>query len=378
MCLISAELVVKRLRGDGSAGPLPEPLAGPAGGARVVSIVYLACLLVALGAMVLLDARFRLVFWRDARRATIVLALGLVFFLAWDAAGIALGVFARGGSRFMTGIVLAPEFPLEEVFFLLFLCYLTLVLLFGGRAVLDRRERRARARERRMTYALLSLVFLAVAVVVLAVALVLAPDRARLVRRWWAPALLAAVVVLVLTAVFDNLMIVAGFMTYADAHIAGAKLVLVPARRLRLPARRAACCSRPCGCSRAAGGRGRDRPWSRLRSGSWCSSRVRSAGSTPPSRSPPPICSRPAASTLTFVVGTLFFLIPYNLAMYGINDVFDYESDLRNPRKGGAEGALLDRSAHRRTLVAAVVTTVPFLVYLVVVGSPLSWLVLAF
>lgn len=80
----------------------------------------------------------------------------------------------------------------------------------------------------------------------------------------------------------------------------------------------------------------------------------------------------------TFVVGTVFFLIPYNLAMYGINDVFDYESDLRNPRKGGAEGALLDRSAHRRTLVAAVVSTVPFVVYLVVVGSPLSWLVLAF
>ncbi|HBS75362.1 MAG TPA: prenyltransferase, partial [Microbacterium sp.] len=32
---------------------------------------------------------------------------------------------------------------------------------------------------------------------------------------------------------------------------------------------------------------------------------------------------------LTFVVGTLFFLVPYNLAMYGVNDVFDYESDLR-------------------------------------------------
>jgi phytoene desaturase len=29
MCVISAELVVKRLRGDTSAGPLPEPLAAP-------------------------------------------------------------------------------------------------------------------------------------------------------------------------------------------------------------------------------------------------------------------------------------------------------------------------------------------------------------
>ena len=80
---------------------------------------------------------------------------------------------------------------------------------------------------------------------------------------------------------------------------------------------------------------------------------------------------------LVLVVGTLYFLVPYNLAMYGINDVFDYESDLRNPRKGGVEGALLDRSLHRVTLIAVVVTNVPFLVFLVAVGDPLSWLVLA-
>ncbi|HOY82652.1 MAG TPA: prenyltransferase [Rhodoglobus sp.] len=80
---------------------------------------------------------------------------------------------------------------------------------------------------------------------------------------------------------------------------------------------------------------------------------------------------------VTLIVGTLFFLIPYNLAMYGINDVFDYESDLRNPRKGGVEGALLDTRMHRPTLIASVVTTVPFLIYLVIVGSPLSWVVLA-
>ena len=80
---------------------------------------------------------------------------------------------------------------------------------------------------------------------------------------------------------------------------------------------------------------------------------------------------------VVFVVGTLYFLIPYNLAMYGINDVFDYESDLRNPRKGGVEGALLDRSMHRPTLWAALLTNVPFLVFLLVVGNPLSWLVLA-
>jgi 4-hydroxybenzoate polyprenyltransferase len=80
---------------------------------------------------------------------------------------------------------------------------------------------------------------------------------------------------------------------------------------------------------------------------------------------------------LLLVLGTIYFLIPYNLAMYGINDVFDYESDLRNPRKGGVEGALLDPRVHRTTLVAAVATNIPFLAYLFAVGSPLSCLVLA-
>ena len=79
----------------------------------------------------------------------------------------------------------------------------------------------------------------------------------------------------------------------------------------------------------------------------------------------------------TLVVGTIFFLIPYNLAMYGINDVFDYESDLRNPRKGGAHGAVLDRRVHRITLWAAGLSCAPFVAYLVIVGSIASTLVLA-
>jgi 4-hydroxybenzoate polyprenyltransferase len=77
------------------------------------------------------------------------------------------------------------------------------------------------------------------------------------------------------------------------------------------------------------------------------------------------------------VVGTLFFLIPYNLAMYGINDVFDYESDLLNARKGGVEGAVLDRRHHRFILWAAMVSTVPFLVVLAAVGDAVANTVLA-
>lgn len=78
-----------------------------------------------------------------------------------------------------------------------------------------------------------------------------------------------------------------------------------------------------------------------------------------------------------WVIGTLFFLVPYNLAMYGINDVFDYASDLANPRKGGVEGALLPPQRHRAVLVTAAVACVPFVVALVVLGSPVSWLILA-
>jgi 4-hydroxybenzoate polyprenyltransferase len=80
----------------------------------------------------------------------------------------------------------------------------------------------------------------------------------------------------------------------------------------------------------------------------------------------------------TFFLGTLFFLIPYNLLMYGINDVFDYESDLRNPRKGGIEGALLEPRYHRITVIAAVASSVPFILFLTFAGTSAStgWLYL--
>lgn len=79
----------------------------------------------------------------------------------------------------------------------------------------------------------------------------------------------------------------------------------------------------------------------------------------------------------TAVVGTLYFLVPYNLAMYGINDVFDYASDLANPRKGGIEGALLGPRLHRRTIWTAVCLNIPFLVWLYAVGDAASWIALS-
>ena len=77
------------------------------------------------------------------------------------------------------------------------------------------------------------------------------------------------------------------------------------------------------------------------------------------------------------VVGTLFFLIPYNLAMYGINDVFDYESDIRNPRKGGVEGAVTAKKHHPLIIWASVLLSAPFVVALLLAGSGPSALTLA-
>lgn len=72
-----------------------------------------------------------------------------------------------------------------------------------------------------MTYLSLSLAFLALAAAVLAVALATARDRRALLSRWWRPAIAAGAALLVLTAVFDNVMIATGLMVYEPGHLAG-------------------------------------------------------------------------------------------------------------------------------------------------------------
>lgn len=105
-----------------------------------MSLLYLLALAVALTGMVMLDRRFRLFFWRDARRAAVVLVAGVAFFLVWDLAGIHNGIFFRGETEFMTGLQLAPELPVEELFFLILLCYLTMNAYGAAVRLLDSRR----------------------------------------------------------------------------------------------------------------------------------------------------------------------------------------------------------------------------------------------
>lgn len=109
-----------------------------------MNTLYLLCLVAVLACMVLTDRRYRLFFWKDPWRAAAVLAVGLVFFLGWDVLGIHLGIFFRGETGFMTGVLLAPELPVEEPFFLVFLCYLIMVLIGGIDRILGTVRRRRR------------------------------------------------------------------------------------------------------------------------------------------------------------------------------------------------------------------------------------------
>ncbi len=93
-----------------------------------MSWLYLAALLVSLGCMVLLDRRFRLFLFADARRGALVLAVGVTFFLLWDLVSIGLGFYGRGQGAALSGVELLPHLPVEELVFITFLCYLTMVL----------------------------------------------------------------------------------------------------------------------------------------------------------------------------------------------------------------------------------------------------------
>ena len=90
--------------------------------------LYLIFLLVSSGGLLLLDARHRVAFWAAPGRTAAAVAIGTVFFLVWDAVGIATGVFVKGDSPLLLGIDLAPHLPLEEPVFLAFLSYLAVLV----------------------------------------------------------------------------------------------------------------------------------------------------------------------------------------------------------------------------------------------------------
>ncbi|MBT2585157.1 prenyltransferase [Arthrobacter sp. ISL-95] len=229
-----------------------------------------------------------------------------------------------------------------------------------------------------MTYLWLALAFIAAAVVA---GVIFARQGARPgeARKHWKAVGLAFAALAVLTAVFDSVMIGMELFHYDASHILGLKIALAPIEDFAYP---------------LAGAVALPGLWmwlTRKPNGSSSRSRPNLKGLVPQAL----LASRPvswvntaypfaAAMLLTtrdidwvLILCTFYFLIPYNLAMYGINDVFDYESDLKNPRKGGIEGALLQPRLHRPMLWLAAITNIPFLLVLAFAGGPAAWISLA-
>ena len=94
----------------------------------MTTIFYLTALVVSLTGLGLLDYTHKLALFAGKIWQTVLtVAVGVAFFLIWDVAGIAARVFFRGPGPYQTGILIGPELPLEEVFFLTLLCYVILL-----------------------------------------------------------------------------------------------------------------------------------------------------------------------------------------------------------------------------------------------------------
>ncbi len=100
--------------------------------------LYLAGLLLSIAGMATLDWRYRLAFWHDRTRTLLTITVGVLVFVLWDLIAIKQGIFIHGDSRFMLSFTLAPEFPVEEIFFLILLCYCTLVIYRAGERIWPR------------------------------------------------------------------------------------------------------------------------------------------------------------------------------------------------------------------------------------------------
>lgn len=100
-----------------------------------MTLAYLTVLLISIAGMVTLDWKFKLAFFRDLKVSAVTLVLGVAMFTVWDDMGIRQGIFFRGSGQWMTGLQLFPEYPIEELFFLILLNYLALNLLEFARRV---------------------------------------------------------------------------------------------------------------------------------------------------------------------------------------------------------------------------------------------------
>lgn len=96
------------------------------------SYLYLLLLVVSLTGLFTIDHRWKLVYFAHKKATLLSLLAGVVFFSLWDIAGVMLDIFFIGQTKYLSGLTLAPDFPLEELFFLLLLSYNALIVWAGA------------------------------------------------------------------------------------------------------------------------------------------------------------------------------------------------------------------------------------------------------
>lgn len=107
----------------------------------MTSFLYLTALVVSLAGLVALDHRHRLaIFDGHVTRTLVTVAVGVAVFSVWDVAGISARVFFQGPGPYQSGLMVGPEFPVEELFFLTLLNYTSLLAYLGLRRILEARR----------------------------------------------------------------------------------------------------------------------------------------------------------------------------------------------------------------------------------------------
>ena len=167
---------------------------------------------------------------------------------------------------------------------------------------------------------------------------------------------LSVAIFLGLTVVFDNIMCAAGLFHYSSAPRSGVMLGYAPVEDILYAAAFVLFAVQLTASARAAQGR-----WWRLllasRPVSWINTALPFAGGAL-------AAGAGEAVGAWFLPLLIWWGVAYNLYLYGINDLYDLATDRKNPRKGGAEGALLQNSdlpMLRRLLLLASGTAVLFL-----------------
>lgn len=84
-----------------------------------------------------------------------------------------------------------------------------------------------------------------------------------------------------------------------------------------------------------------------------------------------PLAEQPSLLlSIPIIAFAIYFLFPANLLIYGINDMYDYETDKLNPKKIAYESLLMPNE-HRSVWIAVIATTLPFLFFIDVQNVPL-------